>query len=140
MTVNKGYTGAVSKNPSKAFNTINHERLMTKLHAYGFSKDSFKMLLSYLSDRWQRTNINLSVSSWSELLQDIPQGSVLRPLLFNISINDLFYFLTCDICNFADDTAPYVCNSSLEFVLEKLEEYSALAKEWFKINEMKMNA
>ena len=60
--------------------------------------------------------------------------------MFNIYINDLFYFLTCDICNFADDTTPYVCNSSLEYVLEKLEEYSALAMEWFEINEMKMNA
>ena len=60
--------------------------------------------------------------------------------MFNIYINDLFYFLTCDICNFADDTTPYVCNSSLEYVLEKLEEYSALAMDWFEIFEMKMNA
>ena len=49
--------------PSKAFNTINHELLIAKLHAYGFSKDSFKILLSCLSDRWQRTKINLSFSS-----------------------------------------------------------------------------
>ena len=60
--------------------------------------------------------------------------------MFNIYINDLFHFLTCDICNFSDDATPYVCNSSLEYVLEKLEEYSALAMEWFEINEMKMNA
>ena len=60
--------------------------------------------------------------------------------MFNIYINDLFCFLTCDICNFADDTTPYVCNSSLEYVLEKLEQYSALAIEWFEINEMTMNA
>ena len=51
-----------------------------------------------------------------------------------------FYFSTCDICNFADDTKPYVYNSSLEYVLEKLEEYWTLAKEWFEINEMKVNS
>ena len=60
---NKGYTGAVLMDPSKAFNTINHELLIAKLHAYAFSKDSFKILLSCLSDRWQRTKINLSFSS-----------------------------------------------------------------------------
>ena len=57
--------------------------------------------------------------------------------MFNIYVNDLFYFLTCDICNFADDTTSYVCNSSLKYVLERLEEYSALAVEWFEMNEEK---
>ena len=65
---------------------------------------------------------------------------MLRPILFNLNINDLFYFLTCDICNFADVTTPYVCNSSLEYVPEKLEGYSALAMKWFEINKMKINA
>ena len=70
---NKGYTGAVLMDLSKAFYTINHELLIAKLHAYEFSKDSLK-ILSCLSDRWQRTKINLSFSSWSELLKGIPQG------------------------------------------------------------------
>ena len=60
--------------------------------------------------------------------------------MFNIYINDRFYFFyLCDICNFADDTTPYVCNSSLGFVLEKMEEYSTLFIKWFEINEMRMN-
>ena len=124
----------------KAFDIINHECLIAKLQAYGFSKDSLKTLLRYLSDGCQRTKINLSFSSMSELLQGIPQGSLLGPVLFYIYINYLFYFLTCDICNFANDTTSYVCNSRLEFVLENLEEYSALAIDWFEINEMRMNA
>ena len=117
-----GYTGAILMDLSKAFDTINHELLIAKLYAYGFSKDAVKLIHSYLSDRWQRTKINKSFSSWSALLKGVPQGSVLGPILFNIYLNDIFYFLHCNICNFADDTTPYVCNKSLKFVLEQLGE------------------
>ena len=137
---NKGYTGAVLMDLSKAFDTINPELLIAKLHAYGFSKQTLKIVFSYMSDRWQRTKISKSFSSWSALLQGAPQGSVLGPILFNIYLNDLFYFLSCNVCNFSDDTIPYVCNKNLEFVLLKLEEQSNIAINWFESNYMKMNS
>ena len=80
----KGYGDAVLMDLSKAFDTINHDLLIAKLHAHGFSKESLKLIKSYLSNRWQRTKVNLSFSSWSELILGIPQGSVLGPLLFSI--------------------------------------------------------
>ena len=114
---------------SKAFDTLNHELLIAKLHAYGFGRESLMLLLSYLSNRWHRTKINTSFSSWMELLQGVLQGSVFGPLLFNIYLNDLFFFLDCNVCDFADD-----------FVLNELERNSNIATDWFQNNYMKMNS
>ena len=48
--------------------------------------------------------------------------------------------MSCDVCNFPDDTTPYVCNKNLEYVLTKLEEHSDIAIKWFENNYMKMNS
>ena len=75
-----GYAGAVLMDLSKAFDCLNHELLIAKLHAYGFSKESLELIRSYLKNRWQRTKINNSFSSWSELLMGIPRFSA-RPTI-----------------------------------------------------------
>ena len=80
----QGFAGALLMDLSKAFDTINHELLIAKLHAYGFSIEALEVLLSYLQDRWQRVKINTTFSSWIQLLQGVPQGLVLGPMLFNI--------------------------------------------------------
>ena len=77
---------------SKPFDTINRELLIAKLYAYGFSKDALKLIISYMTDRWQRSKIYKSFSSWSALQQRVPQESVLGPVLFNIYLKGLFYF------------------------------------------------
>ena len=72
---------------SKTFNTLNYDLLLAKLHAYGFDRDSLKVLHSYLSKRYQRTKINKSFSLWSKIVFGIRQSSVLGSLS---SLNDLF--------------------------------------------------
>ena len=63
-----GHAGALLTDLSKAFDCIDHELLIAKLHAYGFDNDALKFIYSYLKGRKQRTKINSSYSSIAEIL------------------------------------------------------------------------
>ena len=125
---------------SKAFDCLNHDLLMSKLEAYGFSRGALQLLHSYLDRRKQRVKVNGSFSTWKETTAGVPQGSVLGPLLFNIYLNDMFLFvLDSKICNYADDTAIYVCNRNHENITNRLENETKILSEWFQNNCMKLN-
>ena len=76
---------------SKAFDCIDHNLLIAKLDAYGFEKQSIDFFHSYLTKRKQRAKVNSAYSSWKMLLSGVPEGSILRPLLFNLYICDVFF-------------------------------------------------
>ena len=96
--------GAVVMYLSKAFDCLSHELLITKLEAYGFNENTIKLVYSYLTNRKQSIKIKGSLSTLKCILSGVPQGSILGPILFNIFINNLFYFVGEEnIHNFADD-------------------------------------
>ena len=113
---NGGTFGALFTDFSKAFDCLSHELLIAKLNAYGFDKHRKQILLG------------------------VPQGSILGPLLFNVFICDMFYFLEdFDIANYADDSTPYNAGENIEFVVNNLEQSSSILFKWLNDNYMKVN-
>ena len=87
---------------SKTFDTINHDLLIAKLEAYEFSANAMLFMLSYLKNRSQIVSINSSSSNLVGIIADVPQVSILGPLLFNVFLNDMFYFENRDfVSNYA---------------------------------------
>ena len=109
------HVGTVFMDLSKAFYTKNHEELIAKLEADGFSSNALLFMLRYLKNRSQRVNINSSFSTWEEIIAGVPRGSILGPLLFNILLNDIFYFHNRSFLrNYADGHVLYAFGSSPE--------------------------
>ena len=139
--VDKGKSfGALLTDLSKAFDCLPHELLLAKLHAYGFSIAALRLIHSYLTNRKQRTKVNLSYSPWEEILFGVPQGSILGPLLFNIFLCDLFFIMNeTDFASYADDNTPYRTANTLDEVIQSLEHDSMMLFQWFSDNQMKAN-
>ena len=92
-TFDKGkHVGAVFMDLSKAFEIINNDLLIAKLESYRFSNNALLFMFSNLKNRSQRVNINSLFSTWEEIIAGVPQGLILRPLLFDILLNDIIYF------------------------------------------------
>ena len=126
---------------SKTFDCLDHELLIAKLNAYGFSLPALRLINDYLSNRRQRTRIGNSFSDWFEVILGVPQGSMLGPLLFNIFLADLFLVLKdVDIANFADDNTPFTSANNIDDFTDSLEKASISLLKWLQHNLFKGNS
>ena len=112
---NGSYVSALFMDFSKAFDTINHDLTLAKLKAYGFSTNALNLMHSYLKNRKQKVQINNKFSLERKVIARVPQGSIDGPLLFNLIINDLVFFIQYSVLsNYADDNNLFVLEKNKE--------------------------
>ena len=131
---------AISIFLSKAFDTVNHDMLLSKLDVYGIRDIENKWFRSYLNKRKQKVFVNGVESDFLEINSRVPQGSILGPVLFLVYINDIInatnYF---SIRLFADDTSLTVAGKDLELLLQLINSELPAIYEWLCSNRLTLN-
>jgi hypothetical protein len=136
----KNLVGCIFIDFSKAFDTLSHSKLLSKLTAYGIGDIELEWFTSYLFNRQQFVNYNNHSSQPCTVTCGVPQGSILGPLLFVIFANDIIDHVSqSKIIKYADDTVLYAAGKDLNTIESALsEDVSALAS-WFIENELILN-
>lgn len=126
---------------TKAFDTINHTVLFSKLESFGICGLALTLLKSYLHDRTQVVQFSDAISQPTTINQGVPQGSILGPLLFLLYINDLPGCLNNSDCVlYADDTTIFAGDRNLNTLTMQLNQDLASITSWCNDNALHINA
>ena len=133
---NNNYIGLILLDFKKAFDTVCHKTLLSKLEHYGIRGVTYKLIYSFLSDRqqyvaYQTLCAEIIINSFG-----VPHGSNLGPLLFLIHINDILHALCSTPRLFADDTCLVVYASKPSTLCEKMNYELLNMLEWTKANKI----
>ncbi|KAL4082905.1 hypothetical protein QTP88_029559 [Uroleucon formosanum] len=125
---------------AKAFDTVDHVKLLKKMHDIGITGSAHSLFESYLEKRKQRVKINDTISCEQTIICGVPQGTTLSPVLFNIQLNDIKLLnLNSNIICYADDTV-LICNGlTWEEVFTNIEADLLSIKIWLKKNNLFLN-
>ena len=124
----------------KAFDTVNHKILLSKLDHYGIRGRANEWVKSYLSNRDQFVNLNNCTSSKNSIKCGVPQGSILGPLLFIIYINDMNKAIAnCVTHHFADDTNLLYAHKDPNVIRKVVNKDLDLLFQWLCANRLSLN-
>ena len=127
---------------SRAFDTIDHEILLSKLELYGLDNQSLKWFKSYLTGRKQMTRVDGHVSTLGTVKMGVPQGSILGPFLFIVYINDLISVINKNRANillYADETIIYSAASEAAFAIQQNQDIINEVCNWCFLNRLSIN-
>ena len=123
---------------SKAFDKVNHLKLLYKLQTHGVQGKALRWIESFLVGRSQTVVLNGNSSDELQVSSGVPQGSVLGPILFLLYINDLPDSLQSQVRLFADDTAVYLTVQG-QADSKKLQNDLDILQEWEREWDMEFN-
>ena len=134
---NGNYVGMVLIDLQKAFDTVDHGILLSKLEAIGVTSTSW--FKSYLSGREQCVEVDGVRSDFLPINCGVPQGSILGPQLFLLYINDLSISVTCNLSLYADDSALIFSHSDPSHVASYLSSQLTSCKNWLTDNRLSLH-